>query len=255
MERAYYERYSGGLGRNVTVQSWGSGGRPILYVPCQDGHAGDFEGFRMSEVLAPWIEAGRCRVFSIDTADAESWSDRNGDPYWRIRRHETWIEWITRELVPFIREQCGLPARREGGPGVMSFGCSLGASHALNLYLRFPDLFDRCLALSGMYHASFFFGDYMDEVVYANSPADYLTNMAPDHPFLAQYRRNRAVVCTGQGAWEEPWSPRALDRRFRELGIPVWVDYWGWDVNHDWPWWYRQAAYFLPYLLDERTDE
>ena len=152
------------------------------------------------------------------------------------------------ELAPFIL------SRSPGYSGLMSFGCSLGGGHALNLYLRFPDLFDRCLALSGMYHASYFFGDYMDEIVYQNSPADYLAGMAPDHPYIAKYNRNRAVVCTGQGAWEEPWSPRAMDRLFREKGIRVWVDYWGWDVNHDWPWWHRQAAYFMPYLLDERTE-
>jgi esterase/lipase superfamily enzyme len=58
------------------------------------------------------------------------------------------------------------------------------------------------------------------------------------------------AVCTGQGAWEEAWSTRAVDQYFQRLGIHIWVDYWGYDVNHDWPWWYKQANYFLPYLLD-----
>ena len=57
--------------------------------------------------------------------------------------------------------------------------------HALNLYLRFPDLFDRCLALSGIYNASYCFGEYMDEVVYRNSPTDYMPNLPADHPFIA----------------------------------------------------------------------
>jgi len=29
------------------------------------------------------------------------------------------------------------------------------------------------------------------------------------------------------------------------------VDFWGWDVAHDWDWWYKQVAYFVPYLLDQ----
>lgn len=240
--------YSHSLQREMPVRIYGHAGKPILFIPCQNGAARDFEGFGMTETLTPWIESGRCRVWSVDTVDAETWSDSWGDPWHRIRRHEAWIQYLVRELAPFIL------AETEGAAGIMTFGCSLGGGHALNLYLRFPDLFDRCLALSGMYHASFFLGDYMDELVYENSPADYLSNMPPDHPFIEKYRRNRAVICTGQGAWEEPWSPRALDRRFRELGIPVWVDYWGWDVNHDWPWWHKQAAYFLPYLLNERTE-
>ena len=35
----------------------------------------------------------------------------------------------------------------------------------------------------------------------------------------------------------------------REKGIDLWVDYWGADVNHDWPWWHKQVAYFVPKLL------
>ena len=27
------------------------------------------------------------------------------------------------------------------------------------------------------------------------------------------------------------------------------ADFWGYDVEHDWPWWKKQIRYFLPYLL------
>ena len=90
----------------------------------------------------------------------------------------------------------------------------------------------------------------MDEVVYRNSPADYMAEFPIGHPFIAEYNRHKAVLCTGQGAWEEPWSTRWIDECFRRVGIHAWVDYWGYDVNHDWPWWYKQTNYFLPYLLD-----
>ena len=243
--------YSSCLQREMPLRICGHGGKPILYIPCQDGHAWDFENFHMADTLAPWIESGKCFVCSVNTVDAESWSDQAGDPRRRILRHEAWVMYLVQEVAPFLRYRAG---QSGNNTGIMTFGCSLGASHALNLYLRFPDVFDRCLALSGIYHASYFFGNYMDETVYMNSPADYMANLAPDHPFIEKLNRGKAVVCTGQGAWEEPWSPRAMDRRFRELGIHIWVDYWGFDVNHDWPWWYKQAVYFLPYLLDERTD-
>ncbi|MBR0477980.1 MAG: esterase family protein [Solobacterium sp.] len=251
MEINYTDFWSPSLNRNMPMKIYGHHGRPVLFIPCQDGSYVDFENFRMTDVFAPWIEAGKVIVFSIDTNDKESWSDRGGDPAKRIQNHERWINYITRELVPFMREYVNGKNGWEGYPGIMSFGCSMGATHALNLYLRFPDLFDRCLALSGIYHASYFMDGYMDDLVYVNSPTDYMCNMAPDHPFVARYNNNKAVVCVGRGAWEEPWSTEYLDRRFHELGINVRVDYWGSDVNHDWPWWYKQAAYFLPYLLDE----
>ena len=28
-------------------------------------------------------------------------------------------------------------------------------------------------------------------------------------------------------------------------GIPHWLDVWGHDVNHDWPWWRKMLPYFL----------
>ena len=37
----------------------------------------------------------------------------------------------------------------------------------------------------------------------------------------------------------------------RSKGIDLWVDFWGWDCAHDWPWWYKQVAYFVPYLLEQ----
>ena len=89
----------------------------------------------------------------------------------------------------------------------------------------------------------------MDDLVYQNSITDYMANFPADHPFIEEYNRHKAVVCVGRGAWEMPESTEFLDRRFKELGINIGVDSWGYDVNHDWPWWYKQVPYFLPYLL------
>ncbi|MDD6726958.1 MAG: esterase, partial [Lactimicrobium massiliense] len=30
--------------------------------------------------------------------------------------------------------------------------------------------------------------------------------------------------------------------------IPAWVDFWGADVAHDWPWWRRQLPYYLNFV-------
>ncbi|MBR3242712.1 MAG: esterase [Parasporobacterium sp.] len=249
METNYFEDYSPSLDRVMPMKVWGHAGRPVLFIPCQDGHFQDFENFHMTDVFYGWIESGQCMVFSIDTIDAETWSNTNGDLAWRMQQHERWIEYITNTAVPHIREYCNWKNGWDGYPGIMSFGCSMGATHALNLYLRFPFLFDRCLALSGIYTASFFVGDYMDEICYRNSITDYMSNFPQDHPYIEEYNRHKAVVCAGTGAFEEPWSTEYLGQRFHELGINIWVDLWGPDVNHDWPWWYKQAEYFLPYLM------
>ena len=179
MEMQYFKDYSPALGRDMECKIYGHAGRPMLYIPCQDGRFFDFEDFHMADTLAPWIESGQIMVLSIDTLDKETWSDTNGDPYWRIRRYEQWLHYIVDEAVPKIR--C-LSQERNGWddlPGVIAFGCSLGATHAVNLYLRRPDIFCGCLALSGIYTANYGFGGYMDELVYMNSPVDYMANLGP----------------------------------------------------------------------------
>jgi esterase/lipase superfamily enzyme len=51
----------------------------------------------------------------------------------------------------------------------------------------------------------------------------------------------------GQGAWEAECirDTRALQAILEAKGIPAWVDFWGYDVNHDWPWWRKMMPYFL----------
>ncbi len=248
MDTHYEKWYSPSLGREMELKVYGRGGKPVLYIPCQDGRFFDFENFKMTDTWAPFIESGQATVFSVDTMDKETWSDKTGDPYRRICRHEEWVSYLTNEVVPYIRSF----SRGYGwqvDPGIMTFGCSLGATHAVNLYFRFPRLFDEVLALSGVYDIAYGFDGYMDDMVYLNAPVLYLANMPSDHPYMDLYRRNRAVICVGQGPWEMPDDTRTLHRILVEKGIPAWVDYWGYDVNHDWPWWYKQAAYFVPQLL------
>ena len=43
-----------------------------------------------------------------------------------------------------------------------------------------------------------------------------------------------------------------VKRIFEAKHIPIWVDLWGHDVNHDWNWWYKQTAYYMPYILGEQ---
>ena len=252
METQYFKQYSHALGREMECKVYGYAGRPVLYIPCQDGRFFDFENFSMTDVWSPWINSGQVMVFAIDTIDKETWSNKNGDPRWRICRHEQWMRYITDEMVPFMRNLANDRNGWTGYPGVMVFGCSLGATHAVNLYFRRPDLFDGLLALSGIYTAEYGFGQYMDDLVYANSPVHYLANMSADHPYIELYNLKKAIICVGQGPWELPDSTRQLQWILQSKGIDAWVDFWGYDCSHDWYWWYRQVEYFVPYLLGQK---
>ena len=60
------------------------------------------------------------------------------------------------------------------------------------------------------------------------------------------------MICVGQGAWEDEGirTARILQDNFRAKGIRIWVDFWGYDVYHDWPWWKKQTRYFLPFVIE-----
>ena len=161
------------------------------------------------------------------------------------------MSYIFDEVVPFIRWETNALNGWTGEPGVIAFGCSLGATHAANLFFRRPDEFCGLLALSGIYSASYGFGGYMDERVYLNSPVDYLAGMRADHPYIAQYNNNRGIIVVGQGPWELPETTFRVRDLCAEKGINVWVDVWGFDSRHDWDWWYKQTAYHIPHLLDD----
>ena len=255
METQYFKFYSSSLNKDMECKVYGHAGRPVLFIPCQDGRFFDFENYKMADVWSPWIESGQVMVFAIDTIDKETWSDTWGNAEWRIDRYEQWISYIVYEMVPFIqnmvRERNGIYANT----GIMSFGCSLGATHAANLYYRFPNLFDSMLALSGIYTAEYGFGTFMNEKVYQNSPVHYLANLPEDHYFIPMYNNNnggRAVICVGQGAWAVPETTHQMADILRSKGIHTWVDFWGYDCAHDWDWWYKQVAYYVPWLLGQR---
>lgn len=249
MEVQYHKFYSPSLNRDMECKVYGHAGRPVLFIPCQDGRFFDFENFHMTEVWSPWIDSGEVMVFSIDTIDSETWSNKSGDPRWRICRYEQWIQYITDEMVPFMRNMVNERNGWDGYPGILVFGCSLGATHAANLYYRRPDLFDRLLALSGIYTTEYGFDQYMDDLVYANSPVHYLANLAPDHPYIDMYNQQKSVICVGQGPWEIPDSTWQMKSILESKNIHTWVDFWGYDCAHDWDWWYKQVTYFVPYLL------
>lgn len=247
MHIEYHKEYSRFLDRDMEFKVYGHTGKPAFVVPCQDGRFYDWEGFGMLETLEDYLEGGRLQMFTVDTIDKETVSDVGGNPYDRVRRHEAWYNYVIEELVPRIHELNGT------GQDILSTGFSMGAYHAANFFFRRPDIFDSLIALSGTYDTEDMYGGYVDEVVYANDPCLSLAGMPYDHPYIQMFNERRAAICVGQGAYEEQLlaGTRRLDAVLKEKGIHVWVDYWGLDVNHDWPWWKKQIRYFLPYVLGD----
>ena len=244
MNDYYCREYSWILDREMEHAVFGDSGRWIVAFGPQNGHTYDFRNFGMIDSIAPWIESGKVRVLCVDSIDEETWSADGQDERYRLELQERWFHYVTDELMPkYLAE----------GERALTTGCSMGATHACNFFFRRPDIFCGMIALSGLYTTDYFFHGYKDDLSYANSPIEFVRGMPDDHPWMDLYRNSAIIFCSGQGAWEDEMRVdlNELDVVLNEKGIDHWADYWGYDVNHDWPWWRKQLPYFMEHVVGE----
>ena len=227
-------------GQRMEIKAYGWAGKPVLVFPTSGGSFHEYEDFGMIGAIEPFIDEGRVCVFAVDSLDGQSWLNGSARPEEKVGRHEAYERYIVGEVMPFIEERLG------EGVKALATGCSLGAYHAANFFFRHPALFDAVIGLSGLYSLRFSLGDNLEGGAYFHSPLDYLPGLE-DPWFLDRYRQGRLVFCVGQGAWEEDSIRETLAMKgiLESKGIPAWVDLWGHDVCHDWPWWQKQMPYFL----------
>ena len=228
-----------------TAIAYGHWGRPVLVFPAEQGRAWDFENNGMLDAVGDLVDAGRVKLYCVDSADAGTWSDRGVSIEERARRHGAYEAWILDQVAAWIDADCG------GRQEVITLGCSLGAYHAVNIALRRADRFPLALGFSGNYdptgwHAWGIPGD----ATYFNNPVAYVPHLEGDHlDWLRQ--RLSVLLVVGQGAWEvDPTgalpSTCALADALRDKEIRVELDLWGYDIPHDWTSWRRQLAHHLP---------
>ena len=243
MHREHHRWYSHRVGRDMDVMVYGHYGSPLLVFPTSGGDHGEYEGQSMIGALAHHIENGRVKVFAVDSVNNEGWLNSHAHP-----RHRSWLQvqyddYVAREVAPFIHTHCRTP-----GLPITTSGSSFGAYHALNTLLKHPDLFRRCLALSGVYDVRRFMdGDY-DDNFYFNNPVDYVASLS-DPWYLQQLSGCDIRLVTGNGPWEDSGPTYRMAEVLRSRGIPHSVDDWGPDGGHDWPFWKRQMNDYVARLF------
>jgi esterase/lipase superfamily enzyme len=243
MQVEYYNLWSVHLNQQMEFKVYGNRGKPVIVFPSQGGRFYEYEDFGMVGACQPYIADGKIQLITVDSIDNQSWVNWGIHPADRAIRHNQYDRYIIEELIPFVRQQNPYPGK------LISTGCSMGAYHSAHFFFRHPEVFDTMIAISGLFRLNMFIGDTMDDNIYFNSPLAYLPNLT-DPDLLDLFRQSDIIVCVGQGAWEDPMleDAYALKRILEDKQIPAWIDIWGYDVNHDWPWWRRMMPYFLSNL-------
>ncbi|MEP7028158.1 MAG: alpha/beta hydrolase-fold protein [Candidatus Eisenbacteria bacterium] len=231
------------LGEYVGIARWGTFGVPVLLFPTAGGDAEEIERFHVIDALGELIGAGRIKVYSCDSVAGRTWLKEGfGD------RHRAWIqnqfhEFVARELVPAIREDCKMPDIE-----VIAAGSSIGAFNAVAVTCRYPEIFRAALGVSGTYDPTRFLTEgEMPGDLYFSSPIHFLPGLRG--PQLDRLRTRRILIASGQGRAEDLGESWKMAKALGDAGVPNRVDPWGEEWHHDWPTWRRM----FPLYLDELT--
>ena len=222
----------------MPIVTYGNYGFALLMVPTAAADYLEYERFKLIDELAPFIDSGKCKVFSVNSINTESWLNKQMEGSHKAIRQNQFNEYIYNEVVPFIKNATSWDTP------IFITGASFGALHSMNLFLKRPDLINGAIAMSGVYDLTEYTDGYYDEQVYYNSPIHYIPNLT-DHYVLEQIRRGKLIIATGQGSYEDPEANRRFSGVLHGKALPHELDLWGHDVNHDWPTWRKMLPHFL----------
>lgn len=242
MRRDLSSWYSPSLGADMPIVGYGHYGFSLLLVPTAGADYLEYERFQLMVELEPFIEAGKLRVFSVNSVNKESWLNDEMEGAHKAIRHNQFNNYIFNEVIPFLKTNTSAETP------IITCGASFGALHSMNLFLKRPDLIDGVIAMSGVYNLEEYSKGFYDDQVYFNSPAHYIPNLQ-DEWYLNNIRRSNHIhIFSGSGDYEDPQASRDFSAVLHNKGIPHELDIWGPEWKHDWPTW----RVVLPHYLQTR---
>lgn len=176
---------------------FGHGGAAVLFFPTRSARFFDYENWGMIASLQDKIENGYLQLYCVDSLDQEALYDAQSSPEDKMNRHLEYEKYILEEVIPFIKAEN--PAHY-----LISAGCSMGAFHALNIAFKYPQLFNKVVAMSGRYDLTQQMGCFQDllqgyrnHTIYYNSPNQYLSNL-DDTEILEALRKLTVIIAIGE---------------------------------------------------------
>lgn len=241
MEREVKTWWSPAVGRDMGVARYGHFGKPVVFFPTGGGDFLDCERFQMVAALAPLIDAGRIKLYAVDSTCRQSWTNPDVPPRGKSRMQARYDRWILDELVPWIRADSGGTDQ-----GFAACGASIGGYHALNVTCKHPEIFDTMVGMSGTYLMDRRMAGEWDEDWYFNDPVQFVPSLGEDG--RAALSRARFVFGLGQDH-ENPTYTWRVANMLGAKGYWNRVEVWGNGSGHDWPTWRTMLPMFLDRLV------
>lgn len=238
MVREIHQWYSPALNKEMPMAVYGHYGFALLMVPTAAADYLEYERFELIDHLKPFLDAGKLKIFSVNSINTESWMNKQMEGAHKAIRQNQFNEYVFNEVVPFIKSMTS-----QDTP-IITCGASFGAFHSMNLFLKRPDLINGVIAMSGVYDLMEYTDGFYDDQVYFNSPMHYIPNLA-DHDTLEQIRRGKIIMATGSGNHEDPEANRRFSNLLQSKSIPHELEVWAEDIHHDWPTWRKMLPYFI----------
>ena len=148
MKRELFSWYSPSLEKEMPIVGYGDYGFALLLIPTAAADYLEYERFQMMDILAPYINAGKVKVFSINSINNESWLSSGMQGEHKAIRHNQFNNYVFNEVVPFIK------TNTSSETPIITCGASFGALHSMNLFLKRPDIINGVIAMSGVYDLS-----------------------------------------------------------------------------------------------------
>lgn len=242
MQKERFSWSSERLPSAARVARWGHYGRPVLVFPTAGGDFEEIERHGLVAALAPLVDAGRIKVYSVDSIAGRHWIDGGHSPRYSSLVQNQFDAFIYHELVPLVRQDCASTDIE-----LVASGASIGAFNAVATLCRHPDAFRLAVGMSGTYDLSRYVRGQWNDDFYFSSPLHYLPGLAECWQ-LEALRSRMVILASGSGRWENIDESWAMASVLGGKQIPNRVDDWGQDCDHDWPTWCRMLPRYLSEL-------
>lgn len=177
MTRNYHKWYSNNLNRDIELLIYGNTGTKVIFFPTRSGRFYDYENWQLIEGIRRHIDTGSYQFICVDSIDSESFYSNAHSGIEKLNRHRSYENYIIKEVIPFVNNL-------NHNPIMMTAGCSMGAYHAVNIALRYPNLFRKSIGLSGRYDLTKEMGVFKDLLdgfydlnIYFFMPSHFIPNI------------------------------------------------------------------------------